>query len=31
VGDVRRSGVHLLRQIHGGEIPDEFFHEDFDW
>src|ERR1700731_1542513 len=25
VGDVRRSGIHLLRQVHGGEIPDEFF------
>src|SRR3954470_15425307 len=23
VGDVRRRRVHLLRQIHGGEIPDE--------
>ena len=23
-GDVGRGGVHLLRQIHGGEIPDEF-------
>src|ERR1700731_159010 len=22
---MRRSGVHLLRQILGGEIPDEFF------
>ena len=24
VGDMRRGRVHLLRQIHGGEIPDEF-------
>jgi len=24
VGDMRRGGVHLLRQIHDREIPDEF-------